>query len=86
MEVCGKLTCGHSRSPIAFYKGTDFGAKAKKLVGEPAPDVEEAFEAEEVPEDESADEGPSDGEVDVSKDKFFKQKAAKGKAKAKAKK
>jgi replication factor C subunit 1 len=62
---------------VAYYKGTDTGAKAKKLVGEPAPDVEEAVEAEEVPDDDSADEGKSDGEVDLSKDKFFKQKNAK---------
>ncbi|UZJ54350.1 hypothetical protein CBS101457_003670 [Exobasidium rhododendri] len=68
--------------PVAFYKGTDFGAKVKKLVGEPAPDVEEAFEAEEVPDDESGDE-KSDGEIDLSKDKFFKQKSSKGKGKAK---
>lgn len=72
----------HYNSPVAFYKGTDIGAKAKKLVGEPAPDVEEALEAEEV-EEESADEGPSDGEIDLSKDKFFKQKTAKGRGKAK---
>lgn len=52
------------------------------MVGEPAPDVEEALEAEEVEED-SAEEGPSDGEIDLSKDKFFKQKTAKGKGKAK---
>lgn len=69
-------------SPVAFYKGTDIGAKAKKLVGEPAPDVEEAVEAEEVPDDDSAD-GNSDVEIDVSKDKFFKQKNTKGKGKGK---
>jgi len=68
-------------SPVAFYKGTDFGAKAKKLVGEPAPDVEEAFEAEEVMED--SDNEKSEGEIELSKDKFFKQKTAKGKGKAK---
>lgn len=78
-------------SPIAFYKGTDIGAKAKKLTGDPAPDVEEAYEKEEEPPaDDDSDAGGkdagagSDDEVDLSKDKFFKQKNAKGKGKSAA--
>ncbi|PWN33320.1 DNA replication factor C, large subunit [Meira miltonrushii] len=74
--------------PIAFYKSAEAKQKAKKLVGEPAPDVEEAYEAQEEPGDEESDnEGGkkgSDDEVDISKDKFFKQKTSKGKGKAKA--
>lgn len=78
---------------MAFYKGTDIGAKAKKLVGDPAPDVEEAYEKEEEPaaDDDSdtggkAGGGASDDEIDLAKDKFFKQKNAKGKGKSAAKK
>lgn len=75
--------------PIAFYKSAEANKKAKKLVGEPAPDVEEAYEAQEEPGEESDNEGgktgdQSDDEVDISKDKFFKQKTSKGKGKAKA--
>ncbi|MCO5585169.1 hypothetical protein L7F22_039101 [Adiantum nelumboides] len=74
--------------PIAFYKSAEATKKAKKLVGEPAPDVEEAYEAQEEPGDEESDNeggkkgGQSDDEVDISKDKFFKQKTSKGKGKA----
>lgn len=74
-----------TNSPVAFYKATDLGAKAKKLVGVPAPDVEEAYEVDEDPGEGSDAEGKeSDDEVDISKDKFFKQKNAKGKGKTTA--
>lgn len=62
---------GIESSPVAFYKGVDSGAKAKKITGEPAPDVEEAFEAEdEVPEEDEGDVAggdASDDEADISK-------------------
>ncbi|CAO1614404.1 unnamed protein product [Sympodiomycopsis kandeliae] len=82
-------TYNSNNHPVAFQRG-DPGAvkaKAKQLTGDAAPDVEEAVVDDEVF-DESADEIDGDSDGDFSKDKMIKQKkqkAQKGKAKAKAK-
>ncbi|KAG7089509.1 hypothetical protein E1B28_011187 [Marasmius oreades] len=66
--------------PIAFHKAQDFKAP-KKLVADQTPDLEEAFDVDEVPEV-SEEEKDTD---DVAKDKLIqtsKKKATKGKAKS----
>lgn len=59
-------------------------------MGAPAPDVEEAYEQEDEPvaddESDAEDKKGLNDEVDLSKDRFFKQKNAKGKGKAASKK
>ncbi|PWN45963.1 DNA replication factor C, large subunit [Ceraceosorus guamensis] len=66
--------------PIAFYKGQNI-AKAKKLVGEPAPDVEELEGAEVSDVSDNEMEEVSDNE-DLSKNKMIKEKKPKGKGKS----
>ncbi|EIW81766.1 DNA replication factor C, large subunit [Coniophora puteana RWD-64-598 SS2] len=74
-----------SEHPIPFHKATDLGKVPKRLPGGPAPDLEEAFDADdEVPPD-SDDEKKSKDEDDISGDKLIQQAGAKGKGKAKAK-
>ncbi|KAK7050917.1 DNA replication factor C complex subunit Rfc1 [Paramarasmius palmivorus] len=72
--------------PIAFHKATDVGKAPKKLASEPAPDLEEAFEVDEVPDDVSEDEKSKEDTDDIGKDKLIQttKKKTNGKAKGKA--
>ncbi|KAF6743059.1 purine nucleotide binding protein [Ephemerocybe angulata] len=77
--------------PIPFHKATDLGKAPKKLAAGPAPDIEDAFEADnEVPDEVDDDKSKEDPE-DVTKDSLIKMSkkkkspaagAGKGKAKA----
>ncbi|KAI0337342.1 DNA replication factor C, large subunit [Trametopsis cervina] len=81
--------------PIAFHKAVDLGRTAKKIAAGPAPDLEEAFEADEELLDEP-DDKTVDEDDDVSHDSLIKRPkgtaggsggtAAKAKAKPKGKK
>ncbi len=80
-----------SNHPVAFYKAVDVAnAGIKVLKGDAAPDVEEAFQEDEEPED---DDDKGDEEPGLDKNKLVKEvkpkakggAAAKGKGKAKAK-
>ncbi|KAJ7094053.1 replication factor RFC1 C terminal domain-containing protein [Mycena belliarum] len=76
-----------SSHPIAFHKATELGKVPKKLPGGPAPDLEDAFDVDEVAEDASDDENPGKDADDFSKDKLIKASkkkpaAKKGKTKA----
>ncbi|KAG6830854.1 hypothetical protein H0H87_006914 [Tephrocybe sp. NHM501043] len=73
-----------SEHPIPFHKGQDIG-KPKKLAAGPAPDLEEAYELDDVVEDASDDEKKSPD--DISNDKLIQMsKKRKAAAKSKAKK
>ncbi|ESK94658.1 purine nucleotide binding protein [Moniliophthora roreri MCA 2997] len=63
--------------PIPFHKATDIGKVPKKLAAEPAPDLEEAFDLDEVPEDVSEDERSKDDSDDIGKDKLIQTSKAK---------
>jgi replication factor C subunit 1 len=73
--------------PIALQRGDlGSGGRAKQLVGDAAPDAEEAIIQDEVVDESGSEMGDSDDDLDFTKDKMIKekkQKAAKGKAKAK---
>ncbi|KAA1477467.1 DNA replication factor C large subunit [Dentipellis sp. KUC8613] len=77
--------------PIPFHKAQDLGKVPKKLAGGPAPDLEEAFDVNEVPDDPD-DEKKKDSESDgIEGDSLIQQAGAKkkgaatGKSKAKGK-
>ncbi|KAF8959445.1 replication factor RFC1 C terminal domain-containing protein [Flammula alnicola] len=57
--------------PIPFHKAEDLGKLAKKIAGEPAPDLEEAY-VEDVIEEASDDEAKSKDLDDVTKDSLIK--------------
>ncbi|KAF6765286.1 purine nucleotide binding protein [Ephemerocybe angulata] len=77
--------------PIPFHKATDLGKAPMKLAAGPAPDIEDAFEADyEVPDEVDDDKSKEDPE-DVSKDSLIQmprkkksRAAGNGKGKAKA--
>ncbi|KAF5371508.1 hypothetical protein D9615_009587 [Tricholomella constricta] len=75
-----------SEHPIPFHKAQDLG-KVKKLAVGPAPDLEEAFDMDDVVDDASDDEKKRKSPDDFSNDKLIqvakkkKASAAKGKAK-----
>ncbi|KAF8645376.1 hypothetical protein AX16_007878 [Volvariella volvacea WC 439] len=50
--------------PIPFHRAEDLGKAAKRLPGGPAPDVEDAFEADDIPEEASDDENSPSGKDD----------------------
>ncbi|KAF8876170.1 purine nucleotide binding protein [Infundibulicybe gibba] len=73
--------------PIPFHKAQDLGKAPKKLAGGPAPDLEEAFEMDEVDDASEDDKSPSPTE-DITNDKMIaskKKKAPTTKAKTKEK-
>lgn len=75
--------------PIPFHKAHDLGKVPKKLAAGPAPDLEEAFDMDDIVDDASDDEKPKKNPDDISNDKLIQtgKKGAKGsKGKAKAKK
>ncbi|KAK2465145.1 hypothetical protein APHAL10511_002837 [Amanita phalloides] len=57
--------------PIAFHKAQELGKVAKKLAGGPAPDLEEAYEVDDVVDDASDDEKKRKNEDDISGDKLI---------------
>ncbi|KAL5512207.1 hypothetical protein ACEPAG_3492 [Sanghuangporus baumii] len=72
--------------PVPFHKAQEFGKVPKKIVAEPAPDLEEAFDL-----DDDVDEEPEqkdEEDEDISKDSLIKTASGgvgKGKGKGKAK-
>ncbi|KAF9457260.1 replication factor RFC1 C terminal domain-containing protein [Collybia nuda] len=72
-----------SEHPIPFHKAQDLGKVPKKLAAGPAPDLEEAFDMDDVVDDVSDDEKQKKTD-DIANDKLIKA-AKKSKAKAKAK-
>ncbi|KAG5643238.1 hypothetical protein DXG03_001287 [Asterophora parasitica] len=76
-----------SEHPIPFHKAQDLGKVPKKLAGGPAPDLEEAFDLDDVVDDASDDEKKKKSPDDISNDKLIqvakkkKTPAAKGKGK-----
>ncbi|KAI0269334.1 DNA replication factor C large subunit [Gloeopeniophorella convolvens] len=78
--------------PIPFHKAQDLGKAPKKLAGGPAPDLEEAFDADDAVDD-AEDDKKGDDPDDIKNDKLIqeatgkkKATAAKGKGTAKGKK
>ncbi|KAJ7229198.1 replication factor RFC1 C terminal domain-containing protein [Mycena pura] len=62
-----------SEHPIPFYKATDLGKAPKKLAGGPAPDIEDAFEVDDIVDDASDDDKPARDDLnEISKDKLIK--------------
>ncbi|KAJ4468171.1 replication factor RFC1 C terminal domain-containing protein [Lentinula aciculospora] len=74
-----------SEHPIPFHKATDLGKVPKKIAATEVPDLEEAFDFDEVVEDASDDETNAKDTEDISHDKLIqaskKKKGAVGKAK-----
>ncbi|KAL0948869.1 hypothetical protein HGRIS_008988 [Hohenbuehelia grisea] len=68
--------------PIAFHKAQDLGKAPKKLAAEPLPDIEEAFDVDDVAEEASDDEKPKKPVDEIGSDKLLK--VAKKKAAPKA--
>ncbi|KAJ3873504.1 replication factor RFC1 C terminal domain-containing protein [Lentinula edodes] len=74
-----------SEHPIPFHKATDLGKASKKLAAEQVPDLEEAFDFDEVVEDASDDEKNTKDIEDISHDKLI-QTSKKARATGKSKK
>ncbi|KAJ3814126.1 purine nucleotide binding protein [Lentinula aff. lateritia] len=74
-----------SEHPIPFHKATDLGKAPKKLAAEQVPDLEEAFDFDEVVEDASDDEKNTKDTEDISHDKLI-QTSKKARATGKSKK
>lgn len=59
--------------PIPFHKAQDLGKVPKKLAGGPAPDIEEAYEADDIADEASDEESKNkDDSDDISKDSLIK--------------
>ncbi|TFK71392.1 DNA replication factor C, large subunit [Pluteus cervinus] len=72
--------------PIPFHKAEDLGKAPKKLASAgPKPDVEDAFEADDIAEENSDDEKKPSNSDDPFSDKLVQSKKAKGKGKPVAK-
>ncbi|GAW03798.1 purine nucleotide binding protein [Lentinula edodes] len=74
-----------SEHPIPFHKATDLGKAPKKLAAEQVPDLEEAFDFDEMVEDASDDEKNTKDIEDISHDKLI-QTSKKARATGKSKK
>ncbi|KIK67053.1 hypothetical protein GYMLUDRAFT_37086 [Collybiopsis luxurians FD-317 M1] len=75
-----------SEHPIPFHKATDLGKIPKKLATEQIPDLEEAFDLDDVVEDGSEDEKSKQDTEDIGNDRLIqptKKKTATGKLKTK---
>ncbi|KAJ3984950.1 replication factor RFC1 C terminal domain-containing protein [Lentinula detonsa] len=75
-----------SEHPIPFHKATDLGKAPKKLAAEQVPDLEEAFDFDEIVEDASDDEKNDQDAEDIKHDRLIqtsKKKGATVKGKAK---
>ncbi|GJJ07431.1 hypothetical protein Clacol_001633 [Clathrus columnatus] len=70
--------------PIAFHKADDLRGAPKKLAAVQLPDLEEAFELDELIEDEK-EEKPSQDPTGISDDKLLKMGGKKGRAASKTK-
>jgi len=71
--------------PIPFHKSQDLGKVPKKIAGEPAPDLEEAFDLDADVGGDSEDEKRENGSNDISNDKLIQPTKKKTKAKPKPK-
>ncbi|KAI0054114.1 DNA replication factor C large subunit [Auriscalpium vulgare] len=77
-----------SEHPVPFHKAQDLGKIPKKLAGGPAPDLEEAFEAEDEGMEDADDDKKSVDPDDIKNDKLVRQgggKKASAKSTAKGK-
>jgi len=58
---------------MPFHKAQDLGKVPKKLAGGPAPDIEEAYEADDIADEASDEESKNkDDSDDLSKDSLIK--------------